>query len=164
MPLPITHFLWGYMISRQLSKKEDHIIIGLAASVVLDLPYLFDLSGFHRLSSHNLLFILILSTLLFAYLREFKAIIVVLANLVIHLVLDMFATNSPVLWFYPFSEKGYLFPGPYPAIEFLMLQSVLTVIPTAYIIYRYFRYGENPFDLLRYLVNIFFSKRDSAGS
>ena len=163
MPHPLTHLLWGYMISKNISKNNDQLIIGLAASIVLDVPYIFDLYSFHRTSAHNLLFPLIVSLLLLLYVREIRIFGVCMANMIFHLVLDTVFSNSPVKWFAPFYDLEIGVLSSYHIIEYIIIQAILTTIPVVYILYRFFKMKENPFHLVKYLIQRTFPGKRPAG-
>ncbi|MFW3145294.1 MAG: metal-dependent hydrolase [Thermoplasmatota archaeon] len=159
MPGPIAHLLWGYVVSRAVTKRKDLILIGMAASVVMDVPFLFDLQDFHRTSTHYLAFPIFLSLLMLIFFRELKVFYVTFSNMLVHLILDTVATRGPVKWLYPLSDIGIGYSGPsfYPA--FLVLRLFLILIPAFAILYLYIRKKEDPFSLLIYLVDRYIRKR-----
>ena len=153
---PLVHLLWGYVLSNEISDKEEYIIIGLMASIVLDLPYVFDFSSFHRVSTHYFLFPLVLSFLLMVFTRDFQVFIISFVNMIFHLILDTVASNSPVKWLFPLSSMDIGVNESYTLRLYLVVQSILIVIPIVYIIYKKIRYNDSPIKIGRYLKRRYF--------
>ncbi len=150
MTNPITHLLWGYSISKNVSKDKDLIILGLIASVVLDIDAL-PIPGLeHRGFVHTPIFIMILSLSFYYISRSETKFLIVFLNLLFHLVLDTIGTNAHVMWFYPFTSTGYALGAVVPLYQLIIVKALLFLIPLIYIHHCWKRRGENPLDLIGY--------------
>jgi hypothetical protein len=157
MTNPLTHLLWGYSISKNLSEDKGLIILGLISSIILDLDYL-PIPGFkHHGFIHTPFFIIIICVLIFIVLKYYgesrsKVIpIILVSNLFFHLFLDTIGTSAPVMWLYPFSEFRFALGNHISLIQLVMIKATLFSIPLLYIFYCWYKKGENPFDLIEYL-------------
>ena len=95
MTNPITHLLWGYTISKNISKEEKFIVLGLFMSILLDIDAF---PGFkHHGFVHTPLFVIILSSIIYFSSRSRIAFMICFVNLFFHLVLDTIGTQAPVM-------------------------------------------------------------------
>lgn len=150
MTNPITHLFWGYSISKNVTKDKDLIILGLIASIILDIDAL-PMPGLeHHGIIHTPVFVIIISLFVYAISKSEKIFIIVSSNLFLHLFLDTIGTRAPVMWFYPFSNAGYALGAAVPFWQLIIVKVFLFLIPLIYIHHCWRRRGENPLDLIEY--------------
>lgn len=151
MTNPITHLLWGYSISKNLTKKENLIILGLIMSVFLDIDNL-PLPGFkHHGFIHTPFFVLLVCCIIYIYTRSTIIFSLSVINLTFHLVLDTLGTAAPVMWFYPFSTSSFALGTEISFFELIIIKLIWFLIPLSYISYQWISIGDNPIELVEYL-------------
>lgn len=148
MAYPAIHFLWGYMISKKMDRGIEYLMIGLTASIVMDFDFIVGFVQYHRQMTHSLPFIFLLSVIIFIYYGKIKVFIITFFNLLSHLALD--GLNSPIYWFEPFSKWQLGIERPFSSLYFSINQVILTIIPLFFILYRYHKEKENPFEIVNY--------------
>ena len=150
MTNPLTHLLWGYSISKNISKEKGLIIFGAFMSIILDIDYL-PIPGLrHHGFIHTPLFVIILSIVLYLVTRSKYIFVISVTNLLFHLVLDTVGTRAPVMLLWPLNDGGFALGTQIPLINLIFIKLILFLIPLTYIIYCYFKFDENPLDLIKY--------------
>jgi hypothetical protein len=150
MTNPLTHLLWGYTISKNISKDKGLIILGLISSTVLDIDIL-PLPGFrHHGFVHTPIFIIIMSLLIYIISRSDGKFLIVFSNMFFHLVLDTLGTRAPVMWFYPITNTDYALGMVIPLSQLILIKVILLLVPLLYIHHCWKKRGENPLDLIEY--------------
>lgn len=149
MTNPITHLLWGYTISKNISKEEKFIVLGLFMSIFLDIDAF---PGFkHHGFMHTPLFVIILSSIIYFLSRSKIVFKICFVNLIFHLILDTVGTRAPVMWFYPINDSSFAVGTEISLVWLAVIKLILFFVPVSYIWYRYKKYGENPFDLIKFV-------------
>ena len=152
MTNPVTHLLWGYLVSRRLDPDPKLISIGLLMSVLPDIDGL-PIPGLeHHGPMHTPLFVLVLGAVLFLVSRSRLIFYIGTVNLLMHLVLDTVGTAAPVMWLYPLSTEGVAIGTAVGLPTLIAIKLVLLATPLAFIIHRYIQQDESPLDLMDYYV------------
>ena len=151
MTNPVTHLLWGYSISKNISKKKELIIFGTFMSIILDIDYL-PLPGLkHHGFIHTPIFVIILSLIFYLATRSKYILIISFVNMLFHLILDTLGTRAPVMWLWPLNESSFALGTEISLIALIIIKLILFLIPLGYIIYCYYKFEENPLDIIDYL-------------
>jgi hypothetical protein len=152
MTNPVTHLLWGYVISRQIDGSPRLIVLGLAMSVLLDIDAL-PMPGLeHHGFMHTLLFVAVISIALLVITRSRVVFVICTVNLLMHLVLDTIGTAAPVMWLYPFASVGFAIGTEVSLSALIAIKATLLAIPLTLILYRNYTYDENPLEMVDYLI------------
>ena len=133
----ITHLLYGYSISKNLSKDMSLIIYGLIMSILLDIDYLPIPGLTHHGFIHTPVFVIVLSLLILIITRSKIIFTISFSNLFFHLILDTIGTRDPIMWFYPLSDTGFALGTHVSLIVFIIIKIILFSIPFFYILYCY---------------------------
>ena len=127
-------------------------------SIILDIDYL-PLPGLrHHGFIHTPVFIIILSLLIYIATRSKYIFVIALVNMLFHLVLDTIGTRAPVMWLWPLNESSFALGTEVNLITLIIIKLILFLIPLGYIIYCYYKFEENPFDIINYMKDKFGTK------
>lgn len=148
----VTHLLWGYSISKNISENKGYIIFGIIASIFLDIDYLLSNLKHHGFV-HTPLFVIIVCVLVYLLSKSRIIFGITLGNLLFHLVLDTIGTAAPVMWLYPINESAFALGSEISLTALIIIKLTLFIIPLVYILYRYYKTGDNPFELIAYMKN-----------
>ncbi len=151
MTNPVTHLLWGYTISRNISKKKDYIIFGIIMSAVLDLDAISFFGVKHHGIVHTPVFIIAICSIIFLCSFSKTLFIISIVNLFFHLILDTFGTSVPIMWFYPVSDFSYAIGEGLSLFHLIIIKIIWFTIPTIYLTYLYLNKKEDPFELIQYI-------------
>jgi hypothetical protein len=150
MTNPLTHLLWGYSVSKNISKDKGLIILGLISSIILDIDIV-PLPGFrHHGFVHTPVFVIIVSLLIYIISRSDLKFLIVSSNMFLHLILDTVGTRAPVMWFYPITSSEYALGTVIPFYQLIIIKAFLFLLPLIYINHCWKKRGENPLDLIEY--------------
>lgn len=151
MPNPLTHLLFGYAVTKNITDKKKLIVFGLISSVLLDIDGLPIPGISHHGFIHTPFFIGIVCLSFFVFTRSRLILKISFFNMLIHIFIDTIATTIPVMWSYPFSTYSFAV-GEFVSIPLLYaIKLILLIIPAAYIFKKYLDKEQNPIDLFNYI-------------
>lgn len=146
---PITHALWGYVISGHLTNKKDFILLGIFMAILMDIDGA-PIPGFpHRGFIHTPIFILALCGAVYWQTRSETLFTLCYINLLGHLILDTIGSNWKVVWLYPLTSEGVVLGTTFPRM--LFLKAIYLIIPILLIFKEYRDNHTNPLELLDHM-------------
>ena len=151
MPNPLTHLLWGYMVSRRLEADPKLVAFGLAMSVLPDIDSIPFLGMYHHGFTHTPFFVLFVCAIVYGSTRSRSLLLLALCNLGAHVALDAVATGTPLIWLYPHTDAAIALGIGWNLPSSLVIKVFLFAFPLLYILQRYREHGEDPLEVLKLL-------------
>ena len=151
MPNPVTHLVYGYLVSKNLTDKKKLIFVGLLTSILVDIDGLHIPGLQHHGLTHTPFFILAVSLIVFAVTRSELFFKLSLFNMFVHIGLDTISTTIPIMWFYPFSKVGFALGMYVPMSVLFAVKISIFVIPVYHLILKYKDDDINPIELYDYI-------------
>jgi hypothetical protein len=100
LPNPLTHLLWGYLISHKLTKDPRLVLLGLTVSVLPDIDILIPWT-LHRGFLHTPIFGLVVVGSLYGASRSKPIALICAAAFASHLLMDAVASANGLMWMFP---------------------------------------------------------------
>jgi hypothetical protein len=145
---PVTHLLWGYVLTRSLTPKPSYLFLGMLSGVLLDVGAV--LPG---LSHHGWLhtpdFVVFVAMTLYGASRDRLMFWVPMAGLGSHLVLD--SVGSGIMWFWPVSTEAYSILPVESLVGLTTANVFLLMIPLYSVWERWKATRESPVDSIRWV-------------
>ncbi|UCC92666.1 MAG: hypothetical protein JSW25_08375 [Thermoplasmata archaeon] len=144
---PVTHLLWGYVLTRTLTARPGYLLLGMLGGVLLDVGALLPLAAHHGWL-HTPVFVLFVSVTLWGAGRDRLLFLVPTVGLGSHLVLD--SIGSGVMWFWPLSTTAYALVPIESMAGHATAHVFLLVVPLYSVWERWKATGESPMDAFRW--------------
>lgn len=145
---PLTHIVWGYVITRSVTRRPDLLLLGSLTSILPDLDAV--LPGFsHHGWLHTPVFILFICLTLWGAGKDPLLFRVPALAISSHFVLD--SIGGGIMWFWPIStEARTLLPITSPA-GLATAEVFILLLPAYWLWDLWKRTGDSPLSVIRWM-------------
>lgn len=162
MTNPITHLLWGYVLSERLTREPKYLLLGSFMAILMDV----DGAPFswlpHRGFMHTPAYLFLICGLVYVGLRYLpryhlthsEAVPIVAlcyVTLLSHLVLDTIGSNWAITWGWPLIDTAFTLGDHISFSSMVVIKLILLCIPLGIVWKKYRETGRSPLDLYEYL-------------
>jgi hypothetical protein len=148
---PVTHLLWGYVLTRCITPNPGYQLLGMSAAVLLDAGAL--LPGVeHHGWLHTPVFILFVALTLWGASRDRMLFMVPALAMGSHLALD--SVGAGIMWGWPLSEQALVLVPVGSGAGLATAHMFLLLVPLYGIWDRWKATGESPLDAFRWAAEL----------